>query len=107
MSRKHFALTHHSSFITRHFFTPLLFAVLVRRLVLPARSERRQKLFDARRRLFDRVAHEMKFGSVLEVEQDTQLAADVWRGVLKRLERGELFALAPGCGHVNACVSQI
>src|SRR2546421_6211224 len=87
------ALTHHSSLITHHFITPLLFAGPFRGR-LPAllfQSESRQQLFDARRRLLDRVAHEMKFGSVLEVEQDTQLPAHVRGRVPERLERRRLL----------------
>src|SRR5437763_1783830 len=95
-------LTHHSSLITHHFFTPLLFARLVRGrwLVLSVLFKSRQQLLDARRRLFDRVTHEMKFGSVLEVEQNAQLAADVWRGVLQGLERGGLLRFSADDGHV-------
>src|SRR5947209_16379656 len=85
----------YSSLITHHFFTPLFFAGLFRgRLTaLLFQFESRQQHFDARGRLLDRVAHEMKFGSVLEVEQDTQLPADVWRCVLERLERRRLLRL--------------
>src|ERR1043165_6184561 len=73
--------------------------------VSPVLLDLREQLVNARRRLLDGVADEMKFGSVLEVEQDTQLPADVRRGVLERLQGRNLLAFSPFGGHVDARVS--
>src|SRR5436305_8615927 len=98
-----FLIPHSSSFILS-FFAGLFRGRLT---ALLFQSESRQQRFDARGRLLDRVAHEMKFGSVLEVEQDTQLPAHVRVRVLERLERRRLLRVRPlGC-HVDARVAQV
>src|ERR671934_982487 len=96
-SRAPSLITHHSSLITHPFF----FAGPFRGggPVSPFPADLREQLVDARRRLLDGVADEMKFGSVLEVEQDTQLPADVRGGAAQRLEGLGALGLRAGGGH--------
>src|SRR5215210_9356106 len=52
-----------------------------------------EQRLDARGGLLDRVADEVQLGSVLEVERDAELAADVWRGLVQRLQRRGLLGV--------------
>src|SRR3954463_9035852 len=90
-------ILHPSSFILS-IFSGLFFRG--RRPVLRNHLDLREQLLDARGRLLDRVAHEMKFGSVAEVEQCSKLPTHVRRGVLQRLVRRRLLRVRPRGGKV-------
>src|SRR6266568_324342 len=66
-----------------------------------------QQRIDATRFLFHRVAHEVKRGSMPQIERKAKLLAHVRRRVTKRYQSLFVFLLVAFDGHVNAGIAQV
>jgi hypothetical protein len=66
-----------------------------------------QQRIHALRLLFNRVAHEMKHGSMPQVKREAKLLAYVRRCMSQRAQRDLVFVLVTGNGYVNTGVPQI
>src|SRR5438093_2556930 len=82
----------------------LLFASLISSFIL---SDLFQQRIYALRLFFDRVAHEMKHGSMPQVERESKLLSHIRARVSTRSQCQLMFLLISLNGHVNAGVSKV
>ena len=83
-------------------------SAFLRSIILrPFRSNSFQQCIDARGPFFHGIAHEVKRGSMPQIQRKAKLLAHVGRGMSKSEESLFVLLLVALDGHVNACVAQV
>jgi len=83
-------------------------SAFIRSIILyPFRSNSFEQRIDARSPFFHGIAHEVKRGSMPQIQRKAKLLAHVGRGMAKSEQRLFVFLFVALDGHVNARIAQV